>query len=140
MFVTMFLAVVDLKTGAARYASAGHNRPFVVRRGGSVEQLPRTRGIALGARAGMAFAEAELALAPGDTLFLYTDGVSEAMNAAGEVFTEQRLAAELASAAEGSCNAMIDGVHGALRAHAEDVEQSDDITMVAFRYLDGEPA
>ncbi len=137
MFVTMFLAVVDLRTGEVRYASAGHNRPFVIRRDGVVEQLPRTRGIALGARAGMVFAEAELTLDPGDALFLYTDGVSEAMNAADEVFTEERIANELALGAPASCSAILDALHAALRDHAAGVEQSDDITMVAFRFLDG---
>jgi sigma-B regulation protein RsbU (phosphoserine phosphatase) len=137
MFVTLFLAVVDLRTGETRYASAGHNRPFVVRHDGAVEQLPRTRGIALGARAGMAFAEAELTLAHGDALFLYTDGVSEAMNAADEVFTEERIATELAQAARGSCRDILDALNAGLRAHAAGVEQSDDITMVAFRYLGG---
>ena len=137
MFVTMFLAVVDLRNGHVRYASAGHNRPFVARRGGEVEQLPHTKGIALGARVGMKFAEAELTLAHGDVLFLYTDGVSEAMNAADEVFTEERIATELARVAEASCSDLLDELNGALREHAAGVEQSDDITMVAFRYLDG---
>ena len=137
MFVTMFLAVADLRNGHVRYASAGHNRPFVVRGDGSVEQLPRTKGIALGARVGMAFVEAELTLAHGDALFLYTDGVSEAMNAADEVFTEERIATELARVAGDSCSSLLDELNGALRAHAAGVEQSDDITMVAFRYLDG---
>ncbi len=137
MFVTMFLAVVDLRNGHVRYASAGHNRPFVVRTGGEVEQLPRTKGIALGARVCMTFAEAELTLAHGDVLFLYTDGVSEAMNAADEVFTEERIATELARVARESCNGLLDELNAALRVHAAGVEQSDDITMVAFRYLDG---
>jgi sigma-B regulation protein RsbU (phosphoserine phosphatase) len=136
MFVTLFLAVVDLRTGEVRYASAGHNRPFVVRRDGSVEQFPRIKGIALGARAGMVFAEAELTLARGDALFLYTDGVSEAMNAADEVFTEERIATELEAAAQSSCSAMLEALNEALRTHAEGVEQSDDITMVAFRFVD----
>jgi len=137
MFVTMFLAVVDLRTGHVRYASAGHNRPFVVRRDGAVEQLPRTRGIALGARAGMMFAEAELTLAQGEALFLYTDGVSEAMNAADEVFTEERIAGELTRIASASCGHLLREMNEALSAHAAGVEQSDDITMVAFRYMGG---
>jgi phosphoserine phosphatase RsbU/P len=135
MFVTMFLAVVNLQTGHVRYASAGHNRPFTIRRDGSVEQLPRTRGIALGARGGMVFAEAELTLSAGDALFLYTDGVSEAMNAADEVFTEERIAVELQQAAGEPCDELLDDLNEALREHAAGVEQSDDITMVAFRYL-----
>ena len=135
MFVTMFLAVVDLRSGHVRYASAGHNRPFVLRRDGRAEQLPRIRGIALGARGGMEFVEAELSLADGDALFLYTDGVSEAMNAADEVFTEERIAVELEQASEACCSDLVGALSQALEEHAAGVEQSDDITMVAFRYL-----
>ena len=135
MFVTMFLAVVDLRNGHVRYASAGHNRPFVLRRDGHAEQLPHIRGIALGARAGMVFAEAELSLAGGDALFLYTDGVSEAMDAADKVFTEERIAVELERASGACCSDLLGEISRALQEHAAGVEQSDDITMVAFRYL-----
>ena len=102
MFVTMFLAVADLRSGVVTYASAGHNRPFVVAAAGGATQLPRVRGIALGAKAGLDYAEDALDLAPGDTLFLYTDGVSEAMNAADEVFGEDRLGEELDSLCGGT--------------------------------------
>jgi sigma-B regulation protein RsbU (phosphoserine phosphatase) len=137
MFITMFLAVVDLRSGRVRYASAGHNRPFVIDRDGHVEQLPHIKGVALGARAGIVYAEAELTLAPGDTLFLYTDGVSEAMSAADEVFGEERLARELARVCADGCTGMLADLMQALTEHAAGAEQSDDITMVSFRYLGG---
>jgi sigma-B regulation protein RsbU (phosphoserine phosphatase) len=135
MFVTMFLAVADLRSGVVTYASAGHNRPFVVAAAGGATQLPRVRGIALGAKAGLAYAEDALDLAPGDTLFLYTDGVSEAMNAADEVFGEDRLGEELESLCGGTCDEALAALLARLDSHAEGVEQSDDITMVAFRWL-----
>ncbi len=135
MFVTMFLAVTDLRSGHVRFASAGHNRPFVIEAGGHVEQLPHIKGVALGARAGIVYAEAELTLAVGDMLFLYTDGVSEAMSAADEVFGEDRLATELASLCSDGCTDLLADLSTAVSAHAAGVEQSDDITMVAFRYL-----
>ncbi|MBM3148184.1 MAG: SpoIIE family protein phosphatase, partial [Actinobacteria bacterium] len=135
MFVTMFLAVADLRTGVVRCASAGHNLPFVIDAAGAVAQVPRIRGVALGIAEAAVYDEAELRLRAGDALFLYTDGVSEAMDAAGHVFGEDRLAAELARAAGADCSGIIDAVLAAVVRHAEGAEQSDDITMVAFRYL-----
>jgi len=137
MFVTMFLAIADLRTGVVRCASAGHNLPFVIDAAGSVTQVPRIKGIALGVTTAATFEDAELRLRPGDALFLYTDGVSEAMDVAGHVFGEDRLAEELARAAGADCGGIIDAVLAAVARHAEGAEQSDDITMVAFRYLGG---
>ncbi len=136
MFVTMFLAVVDLRIGAMTYASAGHNRPFVVAAGGGAAcQLPRVRGVALGAKADLVYAEGTLDMVPGDTLFLYTDGVSEAMDAVDQVYGEDRLGETLGRLRDRSCGDMLTGLLADLTRYAEGVEQSDDITMVAFRYL-----
>ncbi len=135
MFVTMFLALVDVRTGAVAYASAGHNRPFVVNGAGRATQVPRVRGVALGAKVGMEYAEGVLTLAPADTLFLYTDGVSEAMDAHDEVFGEERLGTELERICAGTCGDVLEELLAALGRHAAGVEQWDDITMVAFRYL-----
>ena len=134
MFVTMFLAVVDLRSGSVLYASAGHNRPFVITAGGDVTQLPRIRGMALGAKVGVSYDESALELAAGDVLFLYTDGVSEAMDADGAVFGEDRLGVELGRL-RGSCASLLGALLETLRRHADGVEQSDDITMVAFGHL-----
>ena len=137
MFITMFLALVDLRNGEVRYASAGHNPPFHVTAAGAAAQVPRVRGIALGARQGMVYDEGSFTLAPGDVLFLYTDGVSEAMDVEDAMFTEARIGEELASAVTGgaSCEAVIDRLLAAVRRHADGAEQFDDVTMLAFRYL-----
>ena len=140
MFITMFLAVADLRTGEVRYASAGHNPPFHVTAEGAATQVPRVRGIALGARQGMVYDEGTLTMAPGDVLFLYTDGVSEAMDAGNVMFTEPRIGEELGTAVVGgaSCESVVQHVLAAVRAHADGVEQFDDVTMLAFRYLGAE--
>ena len=142
MFITMFLAFVDLRTGEVRYASAGHNPPFHVTAEGEATQVPRVRGIALGARQGMVYDEGSFTLAPGDVLFLYTDGVSEAMDAEDRMFTEPRIGEELGGAVVGgvSCESVVERLLAAVRLHADGVEQFDDVTMLAFRYLgpDGE--
>ena len=144
MFITMFLAFVDLGTGEVRYASAGHNPPFHVTADGAASQVPRVRGIALGARQEMVYDEGSFTLAPGDVLFLYTDGVSEAMDAEDKMFTEPRIGDELGAAVVGgvSCESVVERLLAAVRLHADGVEQFDDVTMLAFRYLgpDGEAA
>ena len=140
MFITMFLAVADLRTGEVRYASAGHNPPFHVKADGAATQVPRVRGVALGARPGMVYDEGTLTMAPGDVLFLYTDGVSEAMDAGNVMFTEPRIGVELETAVAGgaSCESVVEHLLAAVRAHADGVEQFDDVTMLAFRYLGAE--
>jgi phosphoserine phosphatase RsbU/P len=137
MFITMFLAMADLRTGEVRYASAGHNPPFHVTVDGVAAEVPRVRGVALGARPGMVYDEGTLTMAPGDVLFLYTDGVSEAMDADNAMFTEPRIGEELATAVVGgaSCESVVEHMLAAVRAHAAGVEQFDDVTMLAFRYL-----
>jgi sigma-B regulation protein RsbU (phosphoserine phosphatase) len=140
MFITMFLAVADLSTGEVHYASAGHNPPFVVTAAGAASQVPRVRGVALGARPGMVYDEGALKLARGDVLFLYTDGVSESMDAGNVMFTERRIGEELAPAVAGgaSCEEVVEHMLAAVRRHADGVEQFDDVTMLAFRYLGAE--
>ena len=135
MFVTMFLAVVDLRSGEVRYSNAGHNLPFLLGRACGVTQIPHLPGVALGARAGIEYREGVLKLFPGDVLYLYTDGVSEAMNERGEVYSEARLGEDLGRLCTESCDDILRALLVVLGAHAAGVEQSDDITMVAFRYL-----
>ncbi len=84
LFVTAFYGILDVETGDLSYANGGHNPPLMVRHAdGTVAELPRTGGMALGVMTGMAYAEAAVRLTPGDTLFLYTDGISEAMDGEG---------------------------------------------------------
>ena len=86
MFVTLLYAVFDPESGLLTYANGGHSNPLVVHTDGSNEELPTTGGIALGVMPNLEYREASVTLAPGDTLILYTDGVSEAMNSEGEEF------------------------------------------------------
>lgn len=135
MFVTMFLAFIDVAAGEVVYASAGHNPPVIVHPEGRVELVPRVHGVALGISERAKYEAAAFNLAHGDTLFLYTDGVTEAMDEAGQVFGEQPLEEALAGLAQVDCETMIARVVDVIRAHAGAAEQSDDITMVAFRSL-----
>jgi sigma-B regulation protein RsbU (phosphoserine phosphatase) len=135
MFVTVFCLVVHLPSGHCRFANGGHNLPCVIRADGRIDYLPKTKGAALGVMEGLSVAESETRLTPGDTLFLYTDGVTEAMNRREELFGENRMTAELSRRQTLNCTDLLGTVAEAVAAHAEGAEQSDDITMVAFRYF-----
>ena len=91
MFVTLLYAVFNPADGLLTYANGGHNPPVIVHPDGSSTLLPATGGIALGAAPGFDYEESSVILSPGDTIVLYTDGVTEAMNAEGEEFGLDRL-------------------------------------------------
>ncbi len=135
MFVTVFYAVIDRRDGTMVYANGGHNRPYVIPAEGPPRPLPLTGDMALGVMEGMDYSSATLVLAPGETLFLFTDGVSEAMNPADEEFGEIRLEAVLAQAAHEPVGVLLESVTSAVRDFAAEAPQSDDITCLVVRYL-----
>jgi sigma-B regulation protein RsbU (phosphoserine phosphatase) len=137
MFVTVFYAVLDTRTGAVEYGNAGHNPPYVLRRGGAVEPLERTGDMVLGAIEAAPYHAKSARLEPGDTLLLYTDGVTEAMDVADALFGDERLSAYLGGANGVEARTLIDGLVEAVRAFAGDTPQSDDLTALAVRYLGG---
>ena len=132
--MTLIYGILDPDTGEFVYASAGHNPPFVVRDPGSVAPLPRTGGMAVGVMPGLAYGEDAVTLAHGDTMFLYTDGITEAMNVDDEEFTEVRLQAVLAAGRELPVDAVLTKVTDALSTFVGEAEQSDDITCIVLRY------
>lgn len=135
LFVTTFYGILDTTTGVLTYANGGHNPPFVVQRSnGMVVDLPRTGGIALGVMAGVSYQEKSITLGEGDTLFLYTDGISEAMDSAGQEFSDERLRQALADAHQHSVELVLTGVTHAVEAFVGGAEQSDDITCLVVRY------
>ena len=133
MFVTLLYAVCDPANGLLTYANGGHNPPIIVHPDGSSTLLPATGGIALGVAPGFEYEESEVTLGYGDTLILYTDGVTEAMNAEEEEFGLDRLRQIFAESPPGSPQQAIDAIFEAVRAFAGDTPQSDDITCLAFR-------
>ena len=139
MFVTVFYAEINLTTGVLTYCSGGHNPPVLVRAHGGVELLEKTAGMVLACFPGTLFAEKELTLSHGDTLFLYTDGVTEAFSADGEMYGEKRLCQVLASPPIPSADAALQRVSAALTDFTRDAEQSDDITGVVVRWREAKP-
>ena len=134
LFVTLFYGILDPDTGEFVYANAGHNPPFVVKHPGDVSPLPMTGGIAVGVMPGMPYDEDAMTLAPGDTMFLYTDGITEAMNVNHEEFTEARLEVVLAEARDLPVDSVLENVTSAVVKFVGEAEQSDDITCVVLRY------
>jgi len=136
MFVTAFHGVLDLKSGALRYCNAGHNPPYVLRAQGGSERLPAT-GVPFGVDGDMLYRIAETALRPGDTLFLYSDGITEAFNPGNEEFGTARLEAALDAARGRSAADLVADIFAATAAFAAGAEQSDDITALALVYRPG---
>ncbi len=135
MFVTLFYTCLDPATGRLDFANGGHNLPFVVKQSGEVQQIKSDAGLVLGVMPDFEFPGGSVVLEPGDTFFLYTDGVTEAMNADGEEFGEEELAEVLAECVGSKAADVSRHVVQAVQDHAGDAPQSDDITCLALRYL-----
>lgn len=138
MFVTLFFSVVDIRTGLLRYALGGHPPPLLIGTEGRARPLPSLKGPLVGAMEGMAFSEGEVVLRRGDLLLAFTDGVTEAMNPAEELFGDDRTAETLADLNRASCREIVGGFRRRLEAFADGAEQSDDITLLAFQFRGGE--
>ena len=132
-FVTAFLGLFDLETGKFRYCNAGHNPPYVVGADGSVKTL-REGGLVLGLFRESDYEEAEVALEVGDTLALFTDGVTEAQNAEEDLWGEERLLELLLAHQTSPCRRIVGEILTELRRFAGDEPQSDDITLLLARW------
>jgi serine phosphatase RsbU (regulator of sigma subunit) len=134
-FATFFLASIDERDLTLRYTNAGHNFPVLLSRNG--RRLLDKGGTVVGMAEQLSWAEEEIALLPGDRLILYTDGVSEAADASGDMYGEDRLYALLESIGPDlTAPAMVDRVLDALREFLGEVEPADDVTVLAVRVLD----
>jgi phosphoserine phosphatase RsbU/P len=134
MFVTLFLAVVDLTTGVCRYAVAGHDPAFLAPAGGAPARVPRVAGPALGVVADARYATGEVTLHPGDALVLYTDGLTEARDPRGGFFGAARAQAAVARAAGRACPALVAELRRELDEFAAGAEPADDLALLAYRW------
>ena len=132
MFCTMFFGMLDPLTGQLAYVNGGHNPPFVISPDGRIKAALRPSGPAVGMFPATDFRTDFGQLDPGDILYAYTDGVTEAKNPQGELYTETRLKA-LLSRPETSAAGLLDRVEAALQEFMADAVQFDDITMMAIR-------
>ena len=133
MFVTVFYGIYDIKTGDVTYTNAGHNPPYVAKADGSIVKLPLSKNIIAGFLKGYQFTEETLQLQHGDTLLLYTDGVTEAVDPDYNEYGEERLEALLKDTPQADCQQLIDAVKADVKVFANGAEQSDDITLLAIK-------
>jgi sigma-B regulation protein RsbU (phosphoserine phosphatase) len=134
MFVTSFFGYIHLPTGVFTYVNAGHNPPLIRKNGGTFSYLKMKPGFILAGMEDMAYKEASLQLEKGDELFLYTDGVTEAVNPKDELYAEARLLSTANRFAGEELQQFVKDIKEDIDTFADGAQQADDITMLAFRY------
>ena len=134
LFVTVWFAIIDLKTGKGLAANAGHEHPVLRRADGKFELVVYRHSPAVAALEGMRFREHEFELHPGDSLFVYTDGVTEATNMRNELFGTSRMLDALNEDPDAAPEKLLRDLRQAIDAFVGDVPQFDDITMLGLRY------
>ena len=134
MFATVFCGILDTQTGKVEYANAGHNPPLVCSDKGHFEYLKIDKGFVLGPMEGFKFKSGTITLGHGDCFFLYTDGVTEAMDPQKAFFTENVLRSTLQGLEGKDIKEMVFSLRQAIRDFVKDAPQSDDITMLVFRF------
>ena len=134
MFVTVWIGIIDLSTGEMKCANAGHEYPVLMRAGGSYELVRDKHGLVLAAMDNIPMREYEMKLEPGDRLFVYTDGVPEAINSAEEAYGTDRLVSRLNALRDKPEQETLESVLQDIRNFAGEKEQFDDITMIGFTY------
>lgn len=140
MFVTIFCGLLNCRTGSFVYCNAGHNAPFVLSQTGALAQLKERGGIALGAVESARYEDSETRLKSSDTLFCWTDGITEATSASGGFFGEAELAKRLAESAQLAPDKLTTYIVEEVQRFSSGSEQADDITVLALRFLGRESA
>jgi sigma-B regulation protein RsbU (phosphoserine phosphatase) len=134
MYVTMFYGILDTRNGSLEYCNAGHNSPYLITDNGP-QQLEIVGGIMTGYLSEFEYESKTITLKPGDTLFLYTDGVTEAEDEKEVEFEVQRLEECLSKTSGNPLSDITDTVFNAVNEYTKGIDQSDDITTLAIRYI-----
>jgi len=134
MFVTLFCGILNTKTGEIRYSNAGHNSPLRINKNREVIELPQIGGMVLGAMEGIDYEEGSFILEPGEGLFLYTDGVTEAVNMQGDFFSVEGLQAELSPISGKPLKEILSILMERIHEFSGEALQADDITMMVLQY------
>ena len=134
MFLTAWVGVLDTETGVISYANAGHNPPIAMR-GAKNDYLRAKSGPILAFMSGVKYKSRMLRIAPGDALFLYTDGVTEALDSNNSLFGEERLLDAVKAVPEHNPHSLCAVVSAVVAAFSDGVPQADDITVLAIHYI-----
>jgi len=140
MFVTIFYGILNTRTGDVQFSYGAHNPPFIKRKEGEVERISQDSGFLLGMMDDMEYDVHKVTLRPGDTILLYTDGVTEAMNGNADLFEESRLVDALKRSNGAPLPEMLKGIQEDLLRFTAGTTQSDDITMLALQYRGKSPS
>ena len=135
MFLTAWVGVLDIESGVVTFANAGHNPPVVRRADGSISFIRDRSGCMLSFIDTIEYKPRKITLGPGDNLFLYTDGVTEAMDVMGELFGDDRLARTLEAAPSSDPESICRLVRASVAAFADGVPQADDITVLSVLFV-----
>jgi sigma-B regulation protein RsbU (phosphoserine phosphatase) len=135
MFVTAFYGILDVRTGNLKFTNAGHNPPLIRRSDNKIEKILQKHGMPLAIEGETPYKEDSITLNPGDTLFMYTDGVTEAESASGSFYGETRLADALNQYGNLAASEIVNTIRTDINTFVAGYPQSDDITMLAVRFL-----
>lgn len=133
-FVTVFMGILNVNTGKMFYTNAGHNPPLIIHKGKEVQFLTGKGNTVIGADEDSVFTSDELQLEPGDTIFLYTDGVTESSNESEEMFSEERLQHEVSLHRHETAQKLVSAVSKKIKKFSSQTLQFDDITIMALRF------
>ena len=139
MFITVWVGILEISTGRLTAANAGHEYPALKQPDGSFELIKDKHGLVIGAMDGVKYKEYEWQLKPGTKLFVYTDGVPEAMDAANTLFGTERMIAALNEVSDGSTKDILKQVRSAVDQFVDGAEQFDDLTMLCMEYKGPKP-
>lgn len=136
MFVTVFYAILNIKTGELTYTNAGHNAPIIIDAKGNISQLELNHGLPLGISKND-YTAATIKLEPGSGVFMYTDGITESFNSKGEAFGEERMLESLKGANGKNAMAIAETIATSVKQFIGNAEQSDDSTLMVACYNGG---
>lgn len=133
LFVTAWMGILDMETGEFTYVNAGHNPPLIRRKGGEFEYLKSRAGFVLAGMEGMKYRQASMTLEPGDMVYLYTDGVTEATDTGNQLYGEERLLNHLNAEKGKPLEEILQGIKSDIDVFVKGAPQFDDITMLVLR-------
>lgn len=135
MFVTLFYGILDLDTGLLTYCNCGHNFPYIVSENGEIQLIKSKKVLALGLFPEFKFEDQSIQLKKNDLIFIYSDGVTEAMNISDQLYTDDRAQKTVITNSKKPLTDMVSSVIDDIHDHVKNAEQSDDITILTLRYL-----
>jgi len=134
MFVTLFIGVLNTQTGSVVYASGGHNPPILIKNNGETLYKDGISGLVVGGMEDMPYQELAFDLEPGEKIFLYTDGVTEALDIHQNLFSDKKLLEDVTLNRDADPQALVQKIRESVKKHVQTAPQSDDITMLVLQY------